>query len=55
MTYDVGTILKGIEGFEAEAVKNAQETEKKISEQLVDLEQTVKNIQQARAVDDLSV
>jgi len=55
VTYDVGVILKGIEGFETEAVKNAQETEKKISEQLVDLEQTVKNIQQARAVDDLSV
>ena len=54
-TYDVSTILKGIETFEGEAVKNAQETEKKISEQLVDLEETVKNIEQARAPDDLSV
>jgi len=54
-TYDVTTILKGIEKFEAEAVKNAQDTEKKISEQLVDLEETVKNIEQARAPDDLSV
>ena len=55
ITYDVSTILKGIEGFEGEAVKNAEETEKKIAEQLVDLDQTVKNIEQARAPDDLSV
>jgi hypothetical protein len=55
VTYDVGTILKGIDAFEGEAVKNAQETEKKISEQLVDLEKTIKNIEQARGVDDLSV
>jgi len=55
VTYDVGTILKGIEAFEGEAVKNAQETEKKISEQLVDLEKTIKNIEQARGVDDLSI
>lgn len=55
VTYDVGTILKGIEAFEGEAVKNAQETEKKIADQLVDLEETVKNIEQARKADDLSV
>ena len=55
VTYDVSTILKGIEGFEAEAVKNALETEKKISEQLTALEQTIRNIDQARAPDDLSV
>ena len=55
VTYDVGSILKGIEGFESEAIQNAQETEKKISEQLVDLEETIKNIEQARAPDDLSV
>jgi hypothetical protein len=55
VTYDVSTVLKSIEGFEAEAVKNAEQTEKKISEQLVDLEETIKNIDQARAPDDLSV
>jgi ATP synthase D chain, mitochondrial (ATP5H) len=54
-TYDVSTILKGIEGFEEQAVKNAKETEEKISEQLVHLEDTIKNIDQARAPDDLSV
>jgi|SRR5579862_1873503 len=55
VTYDVSTILSGVEKFEGEAVKNAEDTEKKISEQLVDLEQTIKNIEQARAPDDLSV
>jgi hypothetical protein len=55
VTYDVSTILKGIDGFEAEAVKNAEDTEKKISEQLVDLDETIKNIDQARSPDDLSV
>jgi predicted nucleic acid-binding Zn-ribbon protein len=54
-TYDVSTILKGIEAFEVEAVKNAEQTEKKISEQLVDLEETIKNIDQARKPDELSV
>lgn len=55
VTYDISTILKGIEGFEQEAVKNAEQTEKKISEQLVDLEETIKNIDQARKPDELSV
>jgi replicative DNA helicase len=55
ITYDASVILKGIETFEAEAVKNAEDTEKKISEQLVDLEETIKNIDQARKPDDLSV
>jgi ATP synthase D chain, mitochondrial (ATP5H) len=54
-TYDVGVILKGIDGFEAEAVKNAEDTEKKIAEQMVDLEETVKNIDQSRHPDELSV
>jgi len=55
VTYDVSSILKGIESFESEAVKNAEDTEKKIAEQLVDLDQTIKNIEQARAPSDLSV
>ena len=55
VTYDVSTILKGIEGFEAEAVKNAEQTEKKIADQLVDLDETIKNIDQSRLPDDLSV
>lgn len=55
VTYDVSTILKGIDVFEEEAIKSAEQTEKKISEQLVELEETIKNIEQARAPDDLSV
>jgi len=55
VTYDVSGILKSIDAFEAEAIKNAQDTEKKIGEQLVDLEETIKNIDQARPPDDLSV
>ena len=55
VTYDTSGIIAGIEKFEADAVKNAQETEKKIAGQLADLEETVKNIEQARPVDDLSV
>jgi ATP synthase D chain, mitochondrial (ATP5H) len=55
VTYDVTTILKGIEGFEQEAVKSARDTEKKIQEQLKDLETTIKNIEEARAPDELSV
>src|SRR5271156_1550270 len=52
VTYDVTTILKGIEGFEQEAIKSAQDTEKKIQEQLKDLETTIKNIEEARAADE---
>jgi precorrin isomerase len=55
VTYDVSGVLTGIEKFEVEAVKSAQETEKKIAEQLKDLEETVKNIEQARQPDELSV
>jgi hypothetical protein len=55
VTYDVSTVLKSIDGFEAEAIKNAEQTEKKISEQLVDLDETSKNIDEARLPDDLSV
>jgi hypothetical protein len=55
VTYDVTGVMKGIETFEGEAVKSAQETEKKIGEQLKDLEETVKNIEQARNPDELSV
>ena len=55
VTYDVSGVLKGIETFEGEAVKSAQETERKISEQMKDLEETVKNIEQARNPEELSV
>jgi F-type H+-transporting ATPase subunit d len=55
VTYDVTRVLKGIEAFEGEAVKSAQETEKKIAEQLKDMEETVKNIEQARHPEELSV
>lgn len=55
LTYDTSGVLAGIQTFEAEAVKSAEETEKKIAEQLVDLEETIKNIDQARPVDELSV
>ena len=55
ITYDVSTILKGIDVFEEHAVKSAKETEEKISDQLVHLEETIKNIDQARHPDDFTV
>ena len=54
-TYDVGRQLKAIEAFEAQAVKNAQETKGMVDKELEDLEQTLKNIEEARPFEDLTV
>lgn len=54
-TYDVGKQIKAIEAFEAQAVKNAQETKGRVDMELRDLEKTLKNIENARPFEDLTV
>lgn len=54
-TYDVGRQIKAIETFEAQAVKNAEETKGRVDLELKDLEKTLKNIEEARPFEDLTV
>ncbi|KAL9106786.1 MAG: hypothetical protein Q9227_008208 [Pyrenula ochraceoflavens] len=54
-TYDVGRQLKEIEAFEAQAVKNAEETKGLVEVELRSLEKTLKNIETARPFDQLTV
>jgi F-type H+-transporting ATPase subunit d len=54
-TYDVGRQIKAIEAFEAQAVKNAEETKGRVDLELKDLEKTLKNIEEARPFDELTV
>ena len=54
-TYDVGRQIKAIEAFETQAVKNAQETKGLVDKELQDLEKTLKNIEEARPFEDLTV
>ncbi|KAK4140214.1 uncharacterized protein C8A04DRAFT_40082 [Dichotomopilus funicola] len=54
-TYDLSRQLKAIEAFEVEAVKNAQATKEKVDLELKDLEKTLKNIEEARPFEDLTV
>ncbi len=54
-TYDVNRQLKAIEAFEVEAVKNAEATKEKVDLELKDLENTLKNIEEARPFEDLTV
>lgn len=54
-SYDVTRQLKAIETFEAEAVRNAQETKEKVDLELKDLEKTLQNIEQARSFEELTV
>ncbi|KAI9733384.1 MAG: ATP synthase d subunit [Cirrosporium novae-zelandiae] len=54
-TYDVSRQLKAIEAFEAQAIKNAEETKMKVDEELADLDKTLKNIETARPIEDLTV
>ena len=54
-TYDVGRQLKAIEAFETQAVKSAEETKGKVDGELKELEKTLKNIEEARPFDDLTV
>lgn len=53
--YDVARQLKAIEAFEAQAVKSAEETKGKVDMELSDLEKTLKNIEEARPFEDLTV
>ena len=54
-TYDVSRQIKAIEAFEAQAVKNAEETKGLVDKELADLEKTLKNIEEARPFEDLTV
>lgn len=55
VTYDVGRQIKAIEAFENQAVKNAEETKDKVDLELRDLEKTLKNIEEARPFEELTV
>ena len=54
-TYDVGRQIKAIEAFEQQAIKNAEETKGRVDMELEDLEKTLKNIEEARPFEDLTV
>jgi F-type H+-transporting ATPase subunit d len=54
-TYDVGRQIKAIEAFEAQAVKSAEETKAVVDKELGDLQKTLKNIEEARPFDELTV
>jgi hypothetical protein len=54
-TYDVARQIKAIEAFEAQAVKNAEETRGAVEAELRALDQTLKNIETARPFDELTV
>ena len=55
VTYDVGQQLKTIEAFEKEAIKNAESTKSAVDAELADLAKTLKNIEEARPFEDLTV
>lgn len=55
MTYDVNRQIKAIEAFETQAIKNAEETREKVGVELQHLEATLKNIEEARPWEDLTV
>ena len=54
-TYDVSRQIKAIEAFEAQAVKSAEETKGVIEKELKALDATLKNIEEARPFDELTV
>jgi hypothetical protein len=54
-TYDVNRQIKAIEAFEAQAVKGAEETKAVVDQELKDLEKTLRNIEEARPFEDLTV
>jgi F-type H+-transporting ATPase subunit d len=54
-TYDVGRQIKAIEAFEQQAIKNAEETKGRVDMELKDLDKTLKNIEEARPFEDLTV
>jgi F-type H+-transporting ATPase subunit d len=54
-TYDVNRQIKAIEAFESQALKSAEETKSVVDKELSDLNKTLKNIEDARPFDDLTV
>lgn len=54
-TYDVSRQIKAIETFEAQAVQSAEETKGVVDRELKDLEKTLRNIEEARPFEDLTV
>lgn len=54
-TYDVSKQVKGIEAYEAAAVKSAQETQGIVEKELRSLEKTLANIEEARPFDQLTL
>lgn len=54
-TYDVNRQIKAIDAFQAQAVKSAEETAGKVEEELKALQKTLKNIEEARPFEDLTV
>ena len=54
-TYDVGRQIKAIEAFEAQALKSAEETKGVVDQEIKDLEKTLKNIEEARPFEDITV
>ena len=54
-TYDVSRQIKAIDAFEVEAVKNAEATKQAVDLELKDLAATLKNIEEARPFEDLTV
>lgn len=55
MTYDVGRQVKAIEAFEAQAVKSAEETRGRVDVEVRELEKTLRNIEEARPFEELTV
>ncbi|AET38878.1 F1F0 ATP synthase subunit d Ecym_3391 [Eremothecium cymbalariae DBVPG len=55
VSVDVSKQLSRIEAFEARALKNAEETELVVAQELKDLQETLKNIESARPFDELTV
>ena len=53
--YDVSRQLKAIDAFEVEAVRNAEATKEKVDLELTDLDKTLKNIEEARPFEDITV
>lgn len=53
--YDVDRQIKAIEAFEQQALKSAEETKGVVDRELKDLDKTLKNIEEARPFDQLTV
>jgi hypothetical protein len=54
-TYDVSRQIKAIEAFEGQAVQSAEETKIAVDKELKELEMTLRNIEEARPFEDLTV